>query len=143
MEPDEIVVARLNQGATVLRYVDRTPSRVTLALGRNKQAKLPADRVMFATGIVSRDYEAFLKFRDGAEDAAREIDLTEVWEVTVDEQASMSVEEIADLYFENGFGASEIVALTLHLGGTGGPSHPSAARGRERRGCQDAHGRPG
>ena len=115
MESDEIVVARLNQGATVLRYVDRTPSRVTLALGRNKQAKLPADRVMYATGIVPSDYEAFLDFRDGAEAASRGIDLSEVWEVTVDEQVTMSVEEIADLYFENGFGASEIVALTLHL----------------------------
>ena len=80
MEPDEIVVARLNQGATVLRYVDRTPSRVTLALGRNKQAKLPADRVLYATGIIPRDYEGFLKFRDGAEEAAKEIDLSEVWE---------------------------------------------------------------
>ena len=115
MDPDEIVVARLNQGATVLRYVDRTPSRVTLALGRNKQAKLPADRIMYATGIVPSDYEAFLEFRDGAEAASKEIDLSEVWEVTVDEQVAMSIEEVADLYFENGFDASEIVALTLHL----------------------------
>ncbi len=115
MDPDEIVVARLNQGATVLRYVDRTPSRVTLALGRNKQAKLPADRIMYATGIVPSDYEAFLEFRDSAEAASKEIDLSEVWEVTVDEQVDMSIEEVADLYFENGFDASEIVALTLHL----------------------------
>lgn len=115
MEPDEIVVARLNQGATVLRYVDRTPSRVTLALGRNKQAKLPADRVLYATGIVLRDYEAFLEFRDGAEEAAKEIDLSEVWEVTADEQIAMSVEEIADLYHDGGFGPAEMVALTLHL----------------------------
>ena len=115
MEPDEIVVARLNQGATVLRYVDRTPSRVTLALGRNKQAKLPADRVLYATGIVPRDYEGFLKFRDGAEEAAKEIDLSEVWEVAVDEQFAMSIEEIADLYYDTGVGPAEMVALTLHL----------------------------
>ena len=115
MEPDEIMVARLNQGATVLRFVDRTPSRVTLALGRNKQAKLPADRVMYATGIVPRDYDAFLEFRDGAEKAAQDIDLSEVWEVTVDEQVAMSVEEIADLYFDGGVGPAEMVALTLHL----------------------------
>ena len=115
MEPDEIVVARLNQGATVLRYVDRTPSRVTLALGRNKQAKLPADRVLYATGIVHRDYESFLEFREGAEEAAKGIDLSEVWEVTFDEQVAMSVEEVADLYYEGGFGPAEMVALTLHL----------------------------
>ena len=72
MEPDEIVVARLNQGATVLRYVDRTPSRVTLALGRNKQAKLPADRVIYATGIVSSRLRCVSsKFRDGVEEAAQ------------------------------------------------------------------------
>ena len=115
MEPDEIVVARLNQGATVLRYVDRTPSRVTLALGRNKQAKLPADRVLYATGIVSCDYEAFLEFRDGAEQAAKEIDLSEVWEVAVDEQVAMSVEEVADLYYDSGAGPAGMVAMILHL----------------------------
>lgn len=115
MEPDEIVVARLNQGATVLRYVDRTPSRVTLALGRNKQAKLPADRVIYATGIVSRDYDAFLEFRDGVEEAAKQIDLSEVWEVTADEQVAMSVEEIAELFYDSGVGPAEMVALTLHL----------------------------
>ena len=115
MEPDEIVVARLNQGATVLRYVDRTPSRVTLALGRNKQAKLPADRVLYATGVVPHDYEEFLEFRDGAEEAAKEIDLSEVWEVSVDEQIVMSVEEIADLYYNNGSGPAEMVATILHL----------------------------
>ena len=115
MEPDEIVVARLNQGATVLRYVDRTPSRVTLALGRNKQAKLPVDRVLYATGIFPDDYEAFLKFRDRAEEAAKEIDLSEVWEVTVDEQVAMSVEEIADLYFDSGVGPPAMVAMILHL----------------------------
>ena len=115
MEPDEIVVARLNQGATVLRYMDRTPSRVTLALGRNKQAKLPADRVLYATGIVPHDYEGFLRFRDGTEEAAKEIDLSEVWEVAVDEQVAMSVEEIADLYYDSGVGPAEMVALTLHL----------------------------
>ena len=115
MEPDEIVVARLNQGATVLRYVDRTPTRVTLALGRNKQAKLPADRVLYATGIVPGDYDAFLEFRDGVEEAANEIDLSVVWEVVVDEQVPMTVEEIADLHYDGGYGAVETTALTLHL----------------------------
>lgn len=115
MEPDEIVVARLNQGATVLRFVDRTPSRVTLALGRNKQAKLPADRVLYATGIVPHDYEAFLEFRDNVEEAAKELDLSEVWEVTVDEQVVISVEEIADLYYDSGVGPAEMVSLILHL----------------------------
>ena len=115
MEPDEIVVARLNQGATVLRYVDRTPTRVTLALGRNKQAKLPADRVLYATGIVPRDYDTFLEFRDGVEEAANEIDLSVVWEVVVDEQVPMTVEEIADLHYDSGYGAVETAALTLHL----------------------------
>lgn len=115
MKPDEIVVARLNQGATVLRYVDRTPARVTLALGRNKQAKLPAARILYASGVVPRDYESFLEFRAGAEEAAKEIDLSVVWEVVVDEQADMTVEEIADFYYGNDVGPEEMVAMTLCL----------------------------
>ena len=88
-----------------------SPSRLA-AISR---LKLPADRVVYATGIVPRDYDAFLEFRDGAEGAARDIDLSEVWEVTVDEQVAMSVEEIADLYYDGGVGPAEMVALTLHL----------------------------
>lgn len=115
MQPDEIVVARLNQGATVLRYVEETKSRVTLALGRNKQAKLPIDRILYTTGIVAADPEDVVEFRVKVEEAADAIDLSEVWGVVVDEQEAMSVEEIADLYHENGAGPQEMVALTLHL----------------------------
>ena len=39
-----------------------------------------------------------------AEEAAKEIDLSVVWEVAVDEQVAMSVEEIADLYYDSGVG---------------------------------------
>ena len=72
----------------------------------------------------------------------------------------MTVEEIADLHYDGGYGAVETTALTLHLdrgsdyflpqdGGhvprtvedLEGPPREAAARGRKRRGCQDAHGR--
>ncbi len=115
MQLDEIVVARLNQGATVLRYVEETKSRVTLALGRNKQAKLPIDRVMYATGIVAGDPEEVIEFRTKAEAAAEATDLTEVWEVVVEEQATMTAEEIAELYYGDGVGPPEMVALIIHL----------------------------
>lgn len=115
MQPDEIVVARLNQGTSVLRYVEETKSRVTLALGRNKQAKLPIDRVIYATGIVAGDPEEVVEFRAKAEDAAAAIDLTDVWEVVADEQAAMTTTEIAELYYEDDVGPPEMVALTLHL----------------------------
>jgi exoribonuclease-2 len=115
MQPDEIVVARLNQGTSVLRYVEETKSRVTLALGRNKQAKLPIDRVIYATGIVAGDPEEVVEFRAKAEAAAEAIDLTEVWEVVADEQAAMTTTEIAELYYDDDVGPPEMVALTLHL----------------------------
>ena len=56
-----------------------------------------------------------MEFRDGVEEAANEIDLSVVWEVVVDEQVPMTVEEIADLHYDGGYGAVETTALTLHL----------------------------
>ena len=114
MKPDEIVVARLNRGAAILQYVEKTQTRVTLALGRNKQAKLPMSRVLYATGIVPADYEDFVEFRDKAEQASNEIDLSYLWEVVVEDPTPLSTDDMADLYYGD---ASPVhrAALILYL----------------------------
>ena len=114
MKPDEIVVARLNRGAAILQYVEKTQTRVTLALGRNKQAKLPMNRVLYATGVVPAGYEEFVEFRDKAEQASNEIDLSDLWEVVVEDPAPLSTDDMADLYYGD---ASPVrrAALILYL----------------------------
>ncbi len=114
MKPDEIVVARLNQGAAILQCVETTQTRVTLALGRNKQAKLPTSRVLYTTGIVPDNHGDFLKFRHEAEQASKEIDLSEVWEVMAEEPMPLSTDEMADLYYGDS-GPVQKAALTLYL----------------------------
>ena len=85
MKQGEVLVALLGKGATVVRYHDETASRVSVALGRNKQARIPHNRVVLATGVLMPEQERFEEFRAGALEQSKEIDLAEVWEVVADD----------------------------------------------------------
>jgi len=114
---DELLVVRLGKGATIVRYVEESAAQVTVALGRNRQAKLPRDRVLAATGIVPADQPAVEQFRDQAQTLVGEIDLAEVWEVLGDDTEAVSLDELADVYWESPATSVQLVALALHLDG--------------------------
>ena len=115
MLPGEILVARLSGGATIVRFQEEKNGRVSVLLGRNKVARIPADRVMLATGLLAGEADRFEEFCDGAREASGEIDLTEVWDVLTDEQAESSLEDLAGLYWPASPGAMELTALLLCL----------------------------
>ena len=115
MQSDEIVVARLSKGASIVRYLSETASRVTVTLGRNRQARIPHDRVLLATGLtVSADAEVE-EFRARCEGLSSEIDLRDVWDVVWEEGAAASIESLAELYWASGWDPARLVALALHL----------------------------
>ena len=62
MQPGELIVVQLKDGPAIGRYsaapdADRKGSagRVRVAIGRNREARLPRDRVMMWTGLVPTD----------------------------------------------------------------------------------------
>ena len=115
MLPGEILVARLSGGATIVRFREERNGRVSVLLGRNKVARIPAERVMLATGVLADEAERFEEFCDNARDASTEIDLSEVWDVLTDEQGESSLEDLAELYWPASPGALQLAALLLCL----------------------------
>ena len=115
MQQGEVLVALLGKGATVVRYLDETASRVSVALGRNKQARIPRNRVVLATGVLLPDQQRFEEFRAGALAQSAEIDLAEVWEVVAADGEPISLGDLADLYWTSPPDPASLVALALGL----------------------------
>lgn len=115
MKSGEIVVVRLSGGLSVARFAAMEASRVKLTLGRNKEAKIAADRVVFETGIEATQDAQVDQFKDECSEIANEIDVTEIWEVVRDEPESLDLEEFADLYWGSDADASRKAALLFYL----------------------------
>ena len=45
----EVLVVLLSQGPNIVRYANNADSHVNVSLGRNRQAKIPVDRIVFGT----------------------------------------------------------------------------------------------
>ena len=115
MRAGEIVVARLTKGATVVRVLETTSAQVTLAMGRNRAARVTPDRVVLETGLVVSDQAEVETFRTRCEALVADIDLAEVWGVVVGEPQPFSLDDLADLYWGPSPELAQKVALRLHL----------------------------
>ena len=115
MRPGAVVVALLSKGAAVVQYRDADKSRVTVAIGRNRDAKIPAARVVLVTDYVPEGREELDEFRRTCESTAADVDLSEVWEVVRDEEDDASADALAELYWGDSAQAAQRVAVALHL----------------------------
>ena len=115
MQPDELVVARLSKGATVVRYLGTTKSQVSIALGRNRQARIPPARILLATGVLAAGPEEAEDFGRRSQALADEIDLTEVWEVVGQESESLTVQDLSELLWPDAASPVRLAALAMHL----------------------------
>ncbi len=115
MQPNEIVVARLAKGARVVPYLSEDESRVSVAVGRNKIARIPHERIALATGIVMAGQEELDRFSAECETLAASIDISDVWEVAAEEAASFRLEELAELYWGATPSQAKMVALALYV----------------------------
>ena len=116
MRPGAVVVALLSKGAAVVQYRDSDESRVTVAIGRNRDAKIPASRIVLVTDYVPEGREELEEFRRTCESMAAAVDLSEVWEVVRDEEEdNSSADALAELYWGDSAEAAQRVAVALHL----------------------------
>ena len=119
MQTGEMIVARVGGRLTVGRCVappDKSPNpQVRIAVGRGRENKIPADRVVLATGVVASDQTEANSFGQTSGVLASEVDLAEVWEVARDECSLLGLDDIAELYWGTTPSASQKVALLLHL----------------------------
>ena len=115
MYPGEIVVARISGGASIRRCLEATEGQVRVSLGRNREARLPRDRIMLSTGISADTEDQVEEFRQRCADLSAEIDLTEVWEVVHGESTPLSLDDLGELLWAQRPDAAQRVALLLHL----------------------------
>ena len=109
------MVARLAKGATLVRYLGQTESRVTVALNRNRQARIPKDRVLLGTGLIASGEEEFEQFRHLCQALSSDVDLSEVWEVVTDDASSFSADGLSELYWGTSPDAVHRAAMLVHL----------------------------
>ncbi len=86
-----------------------------MALGRNREARLPQSRVIYETGLDSAGYEAVETFRQQAESAFSDLDLEEVWDIVCDDGEPLTLADIGELYLGDEPTAHQSVAILLHL----------------------------
>lgn len=115
MRPGAIIVVRLASGPSIRRVIETKGTRVRLALGRNKEARLPTDRVLLETGEFADSEDELSFFSAAAESAAEDLDLSEVWDLCVGEPSVLSIADIAGLYWPDPASPAQIAALLLHL----------------------------
>lgn len=115
MQPGEIVAARMSGGISIGRVLAVEASRVRISVRRNKDARIPAERVILTSGVVAPGDEEVERFRQQSEDAASSIDITELWEVVRDEGDPMSLDDLAALYWGTAPEAVQRAALLLYL----------------------------
>ena len=115
MRQGQVLVARLKTGATIVRYLEGTTPQVSVSMSRNRQARVPTNRIIMTTGIVAPGQEELEEFRRKCQALSPTIDLSEVWETLGEESAPITLESLAELYWGPHPEPSHKVALLLHL----------------------------
>ncbi len=106
---------RLNSGPGIGRFVEADSTRVKIAIGRNKEARLPLARVMLTTGTKAAGHEAVENLTREAETVASELDLTDLWDIVCDDRDALSLEDMAELYWSDEPTSAQRVGLLFHL----------------------------
>ena len=121
MRTDEVVVARLKGGVGLGRFLGDAPAvagrrrQVRVSTGRNREARLPEDRVIFATGVIAAAEDDLERFRSQAEEIASALNLAEVWEVVCGEDEALSLDDVAELHWGDTPSGEQLAAMLLHL----------------------------
>ncbi len=115
MQPGEIIVVELSAGLRLARYVETKSNRVRVAIGRNREARLPMARVVHETGLTASSFEAVEELTRDAETIADELDLGELWDVVCEDGQALDLGDIGELYWGAEPSAVQTVAMLLHL----------------------------
>ena len=119
MRAGEIVVVGLARGPSVVLLLEERDGRASVAIGRNRQARLPLQRILLATGVVPAGEQQLDEFARVATAEADAIDLTETWDAFADDEtACLSLEDLAELYWSGPVGPARLAALVIHLDGS-------------------------
>ena len=115
MQPGEIILVQLDSGPRLARLIEPAGNRLRLAIGRNREARLPQSRVIYETGVTAAGFEAVEEFRQQAESAFSDLDLEEVWDVVCDDGEPLTLADIGELYLGGEPSEQQAVAILFHV----------------------------
>ena len=115
MQPGDILLVQLDAGPHLVRHIETSGNRLRLAIGRNREARLPLSRVIHETGVNGTGFEAVEQFRQQVEGALGDLDLEEVWDIVCDDGDALTLSDIGELYLGDIPAAQQTVAILLHL----------------------------
>ena len=115
MEPGDIILVQLDGGPRFARYIETSGNRLRLAIGRNREARLPMSRLVHETGVNASGFEQVETLRQRAESVVDELDLQEVWDIVCDDGDALILSDIAELYWGGEPSVQQNAGLMIHL----------------------------
>ena len=115
MQPGDILLVQLDAGPRLVRFIDTAGNRLRVAIGRNREARLPQSRLIHVTGVNVPGFEAVEEFRNRTEAALSDIDLEEVWDVVCDDGEALTLSDIGELYLGAEPSEHHTIAILLYL----------------------------
>ena len=115
MQPGDIIVVQLSSGPRLARFIDWKSNRLSVAIGRNREARLPHSRLILETGLSAPGYDAVEDLSRKAETVADEVDLEELWDVVCDDAQPLTLTDIGELYWGVEPSQMQTVGLLLNL----------------------------
>ncbi len=115
MQAGDIVVVRLDAGARLARFIETRSNRLRLAIGRNREARLPTSRLIHETGLNANGFDDVERLRQQAEAVADDLDLEELWDIVCDDGDALTLDDIGELYWGGAPSAAQQVGLLFHL----------------------------
>ena len=111
----EIVLANLGRHLTLCELIGKTPDtkRAVLRIGRNKEAKISPDKIVSRTGINITSSEDIVSFSNKCNQIASSLNISEAWELLLDEERVLTADEIADSCITHHVYPEHIVAVHL------------------------------
>ena len=111
----DILVVVLRKGPRVVRCLGRDGERIVISDGRNRQAKIPCDRLLLTTNLSGISDAELETFSSRVADISKDLDPEEVWRLMAEDGTEETVEHLSELYFGGRPTPAQVAGLAMHL----------------------------
>ena len=105
----------LRKGPRVVRCLDRDGDRIVISVGRNRQAKIPRDRLLLTTDLSGLSDAELEAFSGRVVQVSKDLDTEAIWRLMAEGGTRETVEHLADLCFVGGPTPAQLAGLAIHL----------------------------
>lgn len=105
----------LRKGPRVVRCLDRDGDRIVISIGRNRQAKIPLDRLLLTTNLSGLSDAELEAFSGRVVQVSKDLDSEAIWRLMAEGGTRETVEHLADLCFVGRPTPAQVAGLAMHL----------------------------